>query len=142
MKIKAKQLATLLIVGSVIGVCGAVHAMGTKPKGEAQEKAATQMIYACPTCEAMSLIPGKCPGCKMDMQAMHLLGTKDGQAMACTCPEGCTCDAKGVKNSKCACGKPVEMVSCKGMYVCSMGCPIISARPGKCACDMEMEKVD
>jgi len=90
----------------------------------------------------MSLKPGTCPTCEKEMGKMHLLGTKDGKAMVCSCGADCTCDSKGVKDGKCACGMPVKKIGCKGMYVCTMGCPEVSATAGKCACGMEMKKVE
>jgi hypothetical protein len=107
-----------------------------------QHKAVTNVVYVCPDCHVMALSAGKCPMCQKDMTKMHLLGTKDGMAMMCGCGSDCKCDAKGIKDGKCACGKEVVKVSAKGMYVCPMGCAEISAMPGKCACGMEMKKVE
>jgi len=74
---------------------------------------------------------------------MHLLGTtKDGMALVCACGADCKCDAMGMKDGKCACGKEVMRVSAKGMYVCPSGCPSMSDMPGKCPCGMEMKKVE
>ena len=135
-----------MVAGVVIAVAGSVYAMGSKPHmaDQGMDKKAAMMasVYVCPDCHTMALKAGKCPMCKKDMQASHLLGTKDGQAMVCACGGGCACDAKGVKEGKCACGKAVGMVSCKGMYVCPKGCAEISDKPGKCACGMEMMKVE
>jgi hypothetical protein len=109
---------------------------------EKQHKAKTNVVYVCPDCHMMALSAGKCHMCKKDMTQMHLLGTKDGMALMCGCGADCKCDAKGIKDGKCACGKEVMKVSAKGMYVCPMGCAEISAMPGKCACGMEMKKVE
>ncbi len=118
----------------------AEHPKATPPM---EKKAAmTQCVYACPDCETMTLKAGKCEKCGKDMVQRHMLGIKDGKAMLCDCAAGCKCDAKGMKDGKCACGKEVKMVSCKGLYVCPMGCPEISDKAGKCACGMETKKVE
>ena len=143
-------MRTMAVVVSVVALLGAVgagaQAMGSGMKGDhakMDKKAAmTQSVYVCPDCHTMAMKEGKCTGCGKEMMEMHLLGTKDGQAMLCACGAGCKCDAKGMKDGKCACGKDVKMMSCKGMYCCTMGCPEISDKPGKCVCGMEMKKVE
>lgn len=150
MKVRSKVLAVSVMAGALIVVCGTVYAMGSKThaehpgaKGHMEKMAAmTQSVYVCPDCEMMALKAGKCEKCGKEMVEKHLLGIKDGQAMLCDCPAGCKCDAKGVKDGKCACGKEVKMMSCKGMYVCPMGCPKMSSMPGKCACGMDMKKCE
>ena len=76
------------------------------------------------------------------MKAMHVLGVKGGNALLCSCGAPCKCDAAGIKNGKCACGKKVNKMSAKGMYVCAEGCPEIADKPGKCACGKELKKVE
>lgn len=102
----------------------------------------TQSVYVCPDCDAMALKAGPCATCKKDMKPMHLLGTKDGQALVCSCEAGCKCDVKGIKDDKCACGMAIAKVSAKGLYACPMGCPVMSDKPGKCACGMDMKKCE
>lgn len=141
MKIQPKRIVALMCVATLVGVCGMAYAKESEPNKAPEEKASAQSVYACPDCNTMALKAGACPTCKKEMGKMHLLGTKAGQAMVCTCGADCKCDAKGVKDGKCACGKPVQMVSAKGMYVCPMGCPDVSDKAGKCACGMELKKV-
>ena len=66
--------------------------------------------------------------------------TEDGETIMKSHVAICKCDAKGMKDGKCGCGKEVKTMSCKGMYVCPMGCEEVSDKPGKCACGMEMKK--
>lgn len=110
--------------------------------GMEKQAAMTQAVYVCPDCHVMSSEPGKCTMCGKGLQEMHLLGIKKGKALLCACGGGCPCNAAGVKDGKCACGKEVKKVSAKGMYVCPNGCPEISKKPGKCMCGKEMKKVE
>jgi hypothetical protein len=150
MKIHLRTVAVAVVAGCLLGACGAIYARGSKPHAEhpgampsAEKKAAmTQSVDVCPDCETMALKAGKCEKCGKEMVQKHVLGTKDGKAMLCDCAAGCKCDAKGMKDGKCACGKDVKTVSCKGMYCCKMGCPEVSDKPGKCACGMEMKKCE
>jgi hypothetical protein len=130
----------VVIAGSALTLY-AEEAAGAKPAME-KKAALTQSVYVCPGCETMALKAGKCEKCGKDMVQRHLLATKDGQAMLCACGADCKCDAKGIKDGKCACGKEVKMMSCKGMYCCPMGCAELSDKPGKCACGMDMKKVE
>lgn len=115
------------------------HGSGT---GGMSKGTMVSSVYACPECHTMGLKAGPCATCKKDMQETHLLGTKDGQAMLCSCGAGCKCDAKGMKDGKCGCGKEVTKVNCKGVYCCAMGCPDMSDKPGTCACGMELKKCE
>ncbi len=137
----------------LIATCGVVCAMGSKPgadmpttehptvKSAMEKKAAmTQSVYVCPGCHTVALKAGTCGACGSKLVQKHLLGTKDGQAMLCDCPAGCMCDAQGIKDGKCACGKEVTMASCKELYCCPMGCPQLSDKPGQCACGMKLKK--
>ncbi|MBA4387459.1 MAG: hypothetical protein C0404_05720 [Verrucomicrobia bacterium] len=99
-------------------------------------------IQVCPDCHTMELKAGKCSACKKDTKEVHLLGTKDGQALVCDCAATCKCDMTGSKDDKCACGKPVSKVSVKGKYVCPDGCPNISDKAGKCICGKDMKKAE
>jgi hypothetical protein len=129
-----------MLAGSVLTLWAEEQPGATPP---AKEKAAmTQSVYVCPACETMALKAGKCEKCGKDMVQKHLLGTKDGKALLCDCPPGCTCDPKSMKDGKCGCGKDVKTMSCKGMYACPMGCPELSDKPGKCACGMDMKKCE
>ena len=120
---------------------GAATPITSKP---AVEKPAviSQQVYVCPDCLVIALKAGKCEKCGKELQEKHLLGTKDGQALLCDCGVGCKCDAKGVQDGRCACGKDILMRSGKDLYCCPMGCPVISDKPGKCACSMELKKVE
>ena len=112
---------------------------------KAAEKKAemTQEVWVCPVDHVMSLKASECPMCKKMMEGRHLLGVKGGEALLCSCGATCKCDAKGMKDGKCACGKEVTKMSAKGMYACPMGCPSMSDRAGKCPdCGMEMKKVE
>lgn len=148
MKIHLRMVEVAMVAGCLLGTCVATYAMGSKPRMEQpkanapmeQKATMTQCVYVCTNCETMALKAGKCEKCGKEMVQKHLLGVKDGKAMLCNCSAGCKCDAKGMKDGKCACGKAVKMVSCKGLYCCDKGCPVISETPGKCACGMEMKK--
>ena len=145
---KISIVGVVLCLASVIIVCILVAGCCCPWKNHGNESckmkkaAMAQSVYVCPDCHTMTLKAGSCAMCKKDLQQMHLLGTKDGQAMVCACGSGCKCDAKGMKDSKCACGKDVMSVSAKGMYDCCMGCPDMSDNPGKCACGMDMQKCE
>ncbi len=135
---------SILIAIAMVALCGNVYAgdEGTPMPPAAKDKATvTKAVYVCPTCEMTALKPGKCK-CGADLVKMHLLGTKDGKAQLCACGADCKCDAKGAKDGKCACGKEVKESSIKGLYHCKMGCPVLSDQPAKCACGMDMEKVE
>ena len=115
MKMHLAAILGVVMAGSVLTVY-AQEQMAAKT--EAAEKAAmTQTVFACPDCRTMALQAGKCSMCQKDMKEMHLLGTKDGQALMCSCGADCTCDPKGMKDGKCSCGKDVVKAPCTGMYV-------------------------
>jgi rRNA maturation protein Nop10 len=139
-------LSSAIVIGLLMAVTQSPAAegmMGEKAKTMEKKEAMTQAVYVCPDCHMMALKEEKCPMCGKEMQKSHVLGTKDGEALICACGAGCTCDAKGMKDGKCACGKDVMKVSAKGMYVCPEGCPDISAKAGKCPhCGKEMKKVE
>ena len=130
----------LLMTGAVLSFCEADQLTWKAPT--VKPVAISQQVYVCPDCLMIALKAGKCEKCSKELQEKHLLGTKDGQALLCDCGAGCKCDAKGVQDGRCACGKDVLMRSCKGLYCCPMGCPVISDKPGKCACSMELKKVE
>jgi hypothetical protein len=132
------MMATIVAAVLAAGCCCCKSQMGMGK----HHKAVTNVVFVCPDCHMMALKDGKCPMCGKEMKQMHLLGTKDGEALVCGCGADCKCDASGIKDGKCACGKEVMKVSAKGMYVCPSGCPSISAMPGKCPCRMEMKKVE
>ena len=139
MKIHLAIVLGVAMAGSAFMVCAAEHPATERPKEE-KKATVTTSVYVCPDCEAMALKAGKCDKCGKELVQKHLLGTKDGQAMLCDCGASCTCDAKGIKDGKCGCGKEIKTMSSKGMYVCPMGCPDISKTPGKCACGMDMKQ--
>ena len=138
-----------MILGVVMAGTGtAIWAAGELPAVPAAEKkeAVAQAVYVCPSCETMAMNAGKCEKCQKDLVQKHLLGIKDGKAMLCDCSAGCACDSKTMKDGKCACGKEVKTMSCKGMYACACAggkcCSTMSDKPGKCACGMDMKKVE
>ena len=145
MKIHLLVVVCAVIAGSMPTLYAGEHPGAEHPKAkpDMEKKAAmTQSVYVCPDCHVMAMKAGKCEKCGKDMKASHLLGTKDGQALLCACEGGCSCDPKGMKDGKCACGKDVVKASCKGMYVCPEGCPEISDKPGKCMCGKKMTKCE
>jgi len=137
------KLRTLIVATAVFAVCGSVFAAEMEtPTPPAKEKPAmTESVYVCPDCHAVALKPGKC-ACGKELVQMHLLGMKDGEALLCACGADCKCDFKGMKDGKCACGKEVKKASCKGIYCCPKGCPVMSDTPRKCACGDEMKKCE
>ena len=140
MKMKMAIAMGLALAGSV-AMLYAERPMAAEsdPAAMGMEKhpAMSQEVYACADCHVLSTKAEK------DMTAQHLLGVKDGEALLCACGPGCKCDAKGVKDGKCACGKEVKKMSAKGLYVCPMGCPMVSDAAGKCpGCGMELKKVE
>lgn len=139
------KLYVTMMLGMIMAASGLTLYAQEKPAAmTATEKAAmTQSIYVCPDCHTMAMKAGKCEKCGKEMMPSHVLGVKDGEAMVCGCSAGCNCDAKGMKDGKCACGKDVSKVSLKGMCVCPAGCPTISDKAGKCpGCGKEMKKVE
>jgi len=138
-------LTSAVVIGLLTAVIQSPAAEGMKgdqPKHMKKTEAVSQAVYVCPDCHTMALNAGRCSMCQKELQESHLLGTKGGEAMVCGCGGSCKCDAKGVKDGKCACGKDVKKISAKGMYVCPEGCPEISDKPGKCMCGKEMTKVE
>jgi hypothetical protein len=135
-----------MVMATVVAAAGAMAQAAAggdeKEATAAKAPAMTKAVYVCPDCHTMSMTAGKCAKCEKEMKAMHVLGTKDGQALLCACGADCKCDAKDMKEGKCGCGKDVVKMSAKGMYVCPMGCAEISDKAGKCACGMEMKKVE
>jgi hypothetical protein len=142
-----KYLA-ILLSALVIVVVGIVYATGDDDKKPAPEQGAVMAhaVYVCPDCETVAMMAGACEKCGKAMKKTHVLGMKDGKMMLCDCREGCQCDMKGAKDGKCACGKEVKMMSCKGVYVCACPegkcCNSVSDKPGKCACGMDMKKCE
>ena len=139
------KIRLIIIAVIAAAICGALYVYageGASSEAPAKEKPAmTKAVYVCPQCHMVALKPGKC-SCGAELQEMHLLGIKDGQAMLCACGADCKCDAAGVKDGKCACGKEVKMASVKGLYCCPKGCPVLSDKPGKCACGGDMVKAE
>ena len=131
----------------IMGVVIAGFALTLYAEDQSEAKApVTQSAYVCPDCHTMAMMAGKCEKCGKDMVQSHVLGVKDGKAMMCGCEAGCKCNAAGVKDGKCGCGKDVQKASLKGMYMCACAggkcCTSISDKPGKCSCGMEMKKVE
>ena len=142
-------IATVGCLGLALHAANAVAEEGTTAAatGAGMEKcAAMPCVYVCPACHMMAMKAGDCPMCQKKMAKMHVLGVKDGKASVCACGAACKCDAAGMKDGKCSCGKEVQEVSVKGMYVCPCSggtcCSSISDKPGKCACGHEMKKAE
>jgi hypothetical protein len=142
MKIRTAVVGVMMLTLAMVVGQGCQSADMKREKLDMEKmKAMTQSVYVCPECHVMALEAGQCSMCGKDLQEMHLLGIKNGKALLCSCPAGCKCDAAGMKDGKCACGKEVKKMSAKGMYVCPKGCPEISAKPGVCLCGEKMKKV-
>lgn len=139
---KIQLLAVLGVLMAASGFLLNAAELSKESPALVKKAAVTPFVYVCPDCPKMAMCAGKCEKCGKELVQKHLLGTKDGQAMLCDCSVDCKCDAKGVQYGKCACGRVVQMRSCKGMYCCSMGCPKVSDKPGKCVCGEEMKKVE
>ena len=149
-----KHVIASMVAGLMLGVCGyvtadepAAPAPGAPAAKADMEKAhaaaVTKTLFVCPDCQTTAMEAGKCAKCGKDMKEMHVLGVKDGKAMLCACGAECKCDAKGMKEGKCACGKEVKEASLSGMHVCPAGCPVISAKAGMCGgCGKELKKVE
>lgn len=141
------KIRSIIVAALTLAIGGALYVQAqdtASTEAPAKKKAAvTKSVYVCPKCDVASMKPGKCPKCGAKLVKMHLLGTKDGKAVLCTCGAKCTCTMKGVKDGKCACGKPIKTADIKGMYYCPKGCPVISKTAGKCpGCGAEMVKAD
>lgn len=148
-----KRLLCLIVTAGCFGLAfNAVRAAAEEDAAAAatgtclEKKAAMPCVFVCPTCHMTTMKAGNCPMCQKKMAPMHVLGVKDGKASMCACGAACTCDAAGIKDGKCACGKAVQDMNVKGMYTCSCSggkcCSSISDQPGKCACGHEMKKVE
>lgn len=121
-----KTLST--VVGLLVVLFMAGCASVSKPADTASLSAkAGDVLYVC-TCETcdchvVALKPGKC-GCGHDLVKVTVTEVKDEVASYAT--EGKTKTAKLTGQYKCACGS-----SC---------CEMISDKPGKCSCGMELVK--
>ena len=147
MKSRMTRMAGWMLAGGLLAIGTEAGAMAKKPDmpapGMEQKAAMGQKAYACADCHVLSMKAGKCSMCGKKMEKMHLLGVKDGEALLCACGAKCTCDAMGVKDGKCACGKEVKKMSAKGICVCPKGCPMMSGKAGKCpGCGGKMSKVE
>ncbi|MDD5704590.1 MAG: hypothetical protein PHR35_01595 [Kiritimatiellae bacterium] len=146
MKLQLTIMMGVLMAGAVpmVNAENAAEHPTAKPAAEVKDKTAdkTCTMYVCPHCNTMAMQAGKCTGCQKDLKPMHVLGTEDGQVLLCDCGADCKCDAKGIKDGKCACGKEVKKMSCKGMHCCAMKCPKVSDKPGKCGCGMKLKKCE
>ena len=136
---------SLVVAACCFGLMSGALRVTAEEKTEtaADKKAAvTQSVFVCPHCHTMAMKAGKCGTCEKEMKEKHVLGVKDGNAMLCACEKNCACNAAGMKDGKCGCGKVVKTVSAKGLYVCAAGCPDIEDKPGKCVCGKELKKVE
>ncbi|MDD5704600.1 MAG: hypothetical protein PHR35_01645 [Kiritimatiellae bacterium] len=137
MKLTLTIALSILAVGSACVLrAETAEQPATQPACAVKNKAEGKkpcVVFACCECQTMAMKAGKCSGCQKDMQAMHVLGAADGQAILCDCGANCTCDAKGIKDGKCACGKEVRKIACKGMQGCATNkCPLVADKTGKC----------
>lgn len=140
MKIHLALMMGVVMSGSVLL---AYAEDSTAAAAEELKAAKAPCVYVCPDCHSCAMKAGKCSGCAKDMMKSHVLAIQNGMAMVCACGDGCKCDAKGMKDGKCACGKDVGKVSLKGMYICPEGCPVVSAMAGKCCgCGKDMKAVE
>ncbi len=145
MKIHLAVVLGAAIAGSALAAQAGEKTGSNPPAMPCMENAATAApsVYVCPHCDTMAMAAGKCTMCGKDMAQSHLLGIKDGKAMVCACGQVCSCDAKGMKDGKCACGKDAVSISLKGMYACPAGCPMVSDKPGDCGgCGKMMKKCE
>ena len=134
--------------GILAGLCAFMFTFANLLSGAEQAAAKVapiKTIYVCDKCHTAALKAGKCT-CGADLVSKHLLMVKEGNACCCTCGGGCKCETKGEDATTCGCGKPIEKVSVKGLYVCGCApgckkCEVISDKAGKCACGKEMELV-
>lgn len=153
MRIHSRITAGIMMTGLLVALGGSVYAMGSKPQecpkskecaaAKKCKKGKPKSCFACPSCNTVARKAGKCEKCKKDMQKMHVLGKKGGKAMLCSCPANCKCDAKGVKEGKCACGKEVATIECKGK--CSgakCGSKASEKKAGACGCDKKTNKTE
>ena len=137
--------ASLVVAVCCFGLMGGALRVSAEEKTEtvAEKKAAvTQSAFVCPHCHTLAMNAGKCGMCEKEMKERHVLGVKDGNAMVCACDAACTCNAAGMKDGKCGCGKEVKTVSTKGKYVCPDGCPMNADKTGKCACGKKLKKTE
>lgn len=138
-----KRTMSLMVALCCFGLgIAAFSVTAEETAGTAKKACKMQSVFACPGCKGMAAVAGTCTKCEKTMAEKHVLGVKDGEAMVCDCPATCTCNAAGVKDDKCGCGKPVMKMSAKGMCVCPSGCPKISDKAGKCPCGKELKKVE
>lgn len=137
------KIRSIIVSAALLACCGYLYAQAEESTAMPAKEmpAMTESVYVCPDCHAAALKAGTC-ACGKELVQMHLLGTKDGQALVCACGATCKCDFKGMKDGKCACGKDVKTAALKDVYVCPKGCPVISDKAGKCACGDEMKKVE
>jgi hypothetical protein len=139
------KIHSLVVSALLAAFCGALYVQAQESApAEApakQKPAVTEAVYVCPDCHAAALKPGTC-ACGKELVKMHLLGTKDGNALLCACGAECKCDFKGMKDGKCACGKEIKEAGIKGLYCCPKGCPVLSKKSRKCACGDEMVQAE
>ena len=111
------------------------------------------VLYTCNcgpecTCNSVSTQPGDC-SCGKPMKWGHVIKTEGNEAILCQCGEGCKCSGLDEKDpTKCKCGTAVKRVNLAGtgIYFCNCGgsctCNVVSDKPGKCKCGMDLKKVD
>jgi len=140
-----KKAMSLVVAVCCFGLMSGALRVTAEEKTEAaadKKAAVTQSVFVCPHCNTMAMKAGKCGTCEKEMKAKHVLVVKDGNAMLCACEANCTCNAAGMKDGKCGCGKEVKTVSAKGKYVCADGCPEIADKSGKCICGKDLKNVE
>jgi hypothetical protein len=107
----AVVLASAVAVFAHCGQCGGDKADGTNAAGKACCKATG--MYVCSMDKTVSMKPGKCAKCGMELTKMNVLAVKDGVATVCPCEPGCKCTVNADDATKCSCGKDVVTVECK-----------------------------
>jgi hypothetical protein len=142
---KMSSVIRLIVAATGVAFFAAIATVRADDKEMEAKHAAVMVksVFACPDCHSMALQAGKCAGCGKELVEQHLLGVKDGKALVCDCPSSCKCDATGIKDDKCVCAKAVGKVSAKGLYICPVGCPVISSSAGMCGgCGKDLTKVE
>lgn len=140
MKMRAVVMSVVMWMLAMFVLQGC-RSMAPEKMGMEKKMVLTPSVHVCPDCHVMALEAGPCSQCEKDMKEMHVLGIKQGKALLCACAADCRCDAAGIADGKCACGKEVREMSAKGMYVCPLGCAELADKPGTCACGKKMTRV-
>lgn len=136
----------LMAAAFAVAVTGFAEEKAEKPAPAAAEKPVVEKVapakasvFVCEKCSKVAVKAGKC--CGQDMAEKHVLGIKDGAAIVCACSADCKCKLAD-DGAKCSCGKDVEKIALKGMFVCAEGkCLTVADKAGKCACGKDLVEV-